>query len=89
LLPKLDFGEFAVEPAIADDAVPCRRCSRKIIRLRSACDGGKRRRDVRERAAAAKFRDAWRVFADESSRETDNIDDGQPVYFSLTRSCSS
>ena len=68
LFPELDFGEFAVEPAVADDAVLRRRFAGEIIRLRGAGDGGKRRRDVRERAALGKVRDARRVFADERSR---------------------
>ena len=85
LFPKLDFGEFAVEPAVADDAVLRRRFAGEIIGLRGAGDGGKRGRDVRERAAPAKFRDARRVFADERLGEADDVDDGEPVHFVASR----
>ena len=85
LFPELDFGKFAVEPAVADDAVLRRRFAGEIIRLRGAGDGGKRGRDLRERAAFAKFRDARRVFADERFGEADDVDDGEPVHQALAR----
>lgn len=48
--------------------------------MRRAGDGRECRRDVRERAALAEFADARRVIADERFRETNHVDDGQPVH---------
>jgi hypothetical protein len=81
LFPKLNFGKLAVEPAVADDAVLRRRFAGEIIGLRRAGHGGKCGRDVRERAAFAKFRDARRVFADERFGEADDVDDGEAFSF--------
>ena len=75
LFPELHFGLFTVEPAVADDAMFARCFAGEIIRLRGASDGGKRGRNMRERAASAKLRDARRVFADERLGEADNVDD--------------
>ena len=80
LFPELDFGQFAVVPAVADDAVLRRRFAGEIIGLRGAGDCGKCGRDVGQRAALAKFRDARRVFADERFGQADDIDDGKPVH---------
>ena len=80
LLPELDFGEFAVVPAVADDAVLRRQFAGEIIGLRGAGHRRKCGRDLRERAALAKFRDARRVFADERLGEADDVDDGEPVH---------
>src|ERR1019366_6288215 len=80
LFPKLDFGQLAVEPAVADDAV-LRRCfAGEIIRLRGAGDGGECGCDVRQRAALAEGCDARRVFAYQRLGETDHIDDSEPVH---------
>src|SRR5665213_1706242 len=86
LSPKLDFGLLAVEPAVADDAVFRRRFAGEIIRLRGAGDGGKRWRDLRERAAFAEFCEARRVSADERFGEADDVDDGEPVHLLRPRS---
>jgi hypothetical protein len=80
LLPELHFGKFTVEPAVSDDAMLRWRCPGKIIGLRGAGDGGKRGRNVRQRAACPEFSDARRVFADERFGETDDIDDGETVH---------
>jgi len=61
LFPKLDFRQFAIEPAVADDAVLRGRFAGEIIGLRGAGDGGKRGRNLRKRAALAKGGDARRV----------------------------
>src|SRR5271154_815756 len=80
LFPELRLGKFAVEPAVADDAVLRRQFAGEIIRLRGASDGGKRWRDLCERAAFEKFRDARCVFADERFGEADDVDDGETVH---------
>ena len=80
LLPKLDFSEFTIEPAVADDAVFGWWFTGEIVRLRGAGHCRKRRRDVRQRATVTEFRDARRVFTDERFGEADDVDDGQAVH---------
>src|SRR5271154_5604827 len=81
LFPELRLGKFAVEPAVADDAVLRRQLAGEIIRLRRAGDGGKRRSDLRERAALTEFHDARRMFTDERFGEADDIYDGEAIHF--------
>ena len=80
LLPEMRFGQLAIIPAVADDAVLRWRCAGEIIRLRGAGDGGKGGRNLRERAAPRKLRDARRVFADERLGEADDVDDGNTLH---------
>ena len=76
----MHLGEFAVIPAVADDAVLRGRRAGEIIRLRGAGDGGKGGRNLRQRAALHKLRDARRVFADERLGEADDVDDGNTLH---------
>ena len=80
LFPKMDFGEFAVEPAVADDAMLRWIFAGEIIRLRSAGDGGKRGLDGGDGATATELRDARRMFADERLGEADDVDDGKAIH---------
>ena len=76
----MDFGEFALVPAIADDTVLSRRRPGKVIRLRGARDGGERWDDGGDGAIATKVRDARRVFADKRFGQADDIDDGEALH---------
>ena len=80
LFPELDFGEFAVEPAVADNAVLRRQFAGEIIGLRSTSNRRKCGRDLSQCAVLPKFRDARRMFANERFRQPDDIDDGKPVH---------
>jgi len=76
LLPELDFGQFAVVPAVADDAVRVGCGASQVGGLRGAGDGGERGFNARFIAARGKLANARRVLADERVREADDIDDG-------------
>ena len=80
LFPEMHLGEFAVKPAIADDAMLRRRCAGEIIGLRGAGDSGKGGRNVRQRAALAESRDSRRMFADERFGQADDVDDAEAVH---------
>ena len=80
LFPKMDFGEVAVVPAVAHDAVLRRRLAGEIVGLRGAGDGREGGGDPRERAAPAELRQARGVPDQERFREADDIDDGEPVH---------
>src|SRR5450756_2839065 len=80
------FCQFAIVPAVANDAMLRRRRARKIVRLRRAGDRRKGWRDAAERTALHKLRNARRVFADERLREAHHVDDSKafhaaPGYF--------
>ncbi len=81
LFPKLNLREFAIKPAITDDAVFAWSFAGEIIRLRGAGDGGKRGHDLRERTVLAEFRDARRMFANERFGQANDIDDGEAIHF--------
>ena len=80
LPPKLHFGEFAVIPAVAHNAVLAGAFAGQIIGLRGAGDRWERGRDLCERAAPAKFRQARRVLTQQRFREADDIEDREPFH---------
>src|SRR6185437_239267 len=81
LFPELDFGEFAVVPAVADDAMRVRRGAGEIGGLRGAGDGGKGGFDTGLFAARGEVADARGVLADEGVREADEVDDCGASHF--------
>ncbi len=75
LSPKFDFALIAKIPAVADDTVLARRLSGQVGRLRRTGDRRNLRLDANLPTSAAPAAEIWRMGADQSVGEANNIDD--------------
>ena len=86
LFPELDFGVFAIVPAVANDAVRGWKLAGDVIRLGSAGDGGNGRRDGGFAMARNEFVEARSFGSEAGIGKANHVDDGGA--FHSTKFCA-
>ena len=82
LLPKVDLGQPAVVPPVADDAVLRGRQAGQVSGLRRAGDGRERGDNSGLRAFSGKPGDARQVLPEQPTSEADDIEHRGPFHYS-------